>query len=76
MLIARSVLQYALTLEHLENTFYAEGLSKYNEKAFTDAGIDSSVRQRISEIGGHEKSHVSFRELTLPISVYFVLTLL
>lgn len=54
------VLQYALTLEHLENTFYSQALSQYDANAFTSAGFDSSVRDRIATIGSHESSHVEF----------------
>lgn len=59
------ILQYALTLEHLEATFYAEGLSQYSESDFTNAGFDSSVRDRVSRIGEDEKTHVSFLESAL-----------
>ena len=33
------ILNYALTLEHLEATFYAEGLKMYNSGAFDKAGL-------------------------------------
>ncbi|KAG9014769.1 hypothetical protein FRB94_010616 [Tulasnella sp. JGI-2019a] len=39
------VLQYALTLEHLENTFYKEALDKFDEDAFKSAGFDPIVRE-------------------------------
>lgn len=60
-----TILQYALTLEHLEDTFYRQALSKYDAKAFTDAGFDSSVRSRIATISGDEQSHVSFLSTAL-----------
>ncbi len=52
------VLQYALTLEHLEATFYREALATYDEQAFIDAGFQASVREYIVVIGEHEATHV------------------
>jgi len=54
------ILQYALTLEHLEDTFYRQGLSNFSASDFTDAGFDSSVRERISTISSDETTHVAF----------------
>jgi hypothetical protein len=52
------VLNYALTLEHLENAFYRDGLEEFDEDAFTEAGFDAAVRERLAEIGAHEQEHV------------------
>ncbi len=54
------ILNYALTLEHLEATFYRESLETYDDAAFRAAGYPDWVRQRFVEIGGHEKAHVDF----------------
>jgi len=51
------ILNYALTLEYLEATFYQEALSKYDESAFKAANAD---RQRFTEIAAQEAQHVSF----------------
>ncbi len=54
------ILQYALTLEHLENAFYKKGLESYDNHAFVQAGMPSWERGRLAQIGQHETSHVKF----------------
>lgn len=53
-----TILNYALTLEHLENAFYRDVLPSAD--AFKNAGYPEYVHQRFIEISGHEKSHVAF----------------
>lgn len=55
-----TILNYALTLEHLENTFYREGLAKYGEKDFADAGFDSTFYNNIKKVSKDESDHVGF----------------
>lgn len=68
------ILNYALTLEHLESFFYTEGLTNFEEGDFTedrsirDAGNDSndendddnevSIFARLEEVRDHEQAHV------------------
>ncbi|KAF1919337.1 ferritin-like domain-containing protein [Ampelomyces quisqualis] len=54
------ILNYALTLEHLENTFYREALAKYSVADFTNAGFDEETYNRVKTISKDEESHVSF----------------
>ena len=53
------LLQYALTLENLENTFYSEALKKFDAEAFTKAGLPAFARGRFEQIAAHEKQHVA-----------------
>ncbi|KAG0301739.1 hypothetical protein BGZ98_008080 [Dissophora globulifera] len=53
------ILNFALTLEHLEAAFYNEGYDRFDDKAFTDAGFDPKVRNRIGHIKDHENVHVT-----------------
>ncbi|KZP03177.1 hypothetical protein FIBSPDRAFT_965930 [Athelia psychrophila] len=39
-----TVLNFALTLEHLENAFYAGALKKFSAKDFTNAGLSAYAR--------------------------------
>lgn len=56
------VLQYALTLEHLEAAFYKEGLARYSPYDFKDADYPAPVPQRLAQIGAQEATHVTALE--------------
>jgi ferritin-like protein len=53
------VLNYALTLEHLEATFYRDGLAQFANQAFLDLDLQTSVRDYIARIGQDEADHVT-----------------
>ena len=59
------VLQFALTLEMLENHFYSEGLDKFDAAAFAAAGYPPWVRERFLQIQEHEATHVEFLSAAL-----------
>jgi len=59
------VLNFALTLEHLEATFYREGLEEFDVAAFEELGFQASVRDRLSDIADHEAAHVEALTATI-----------
>lgn len=52
------VLNYALTLEHLESAFYRDGLATIGVDGITALGFQASVFDSLSEIAAHEAAHV------------------
>jgi len=67
------VLNYALTLEHLENAFYREGLAEFADEELMDAdalsSFDESVRMMVPDhlatAGAHEAAHVDALSATV-----------
>lgn len=53
------VLNYALTLEHLEAAFYRDGLAMIGEAGITSLGFMPGVFDYLTEIGDHEAAHVT-----------------
>jgi hypothetical protein len=54
------ILNYALTLEHLEDTFYRDALAKYTMEDFKAAGYTEDVYNKIKTVSSDEATHVSF----------------
>jgi hypothetical protein len=52
------VLNFALTLEHLESAFYRDGLAEIGEEGITGLGFQTSVFENLNEIAAHEAAHV------------------
>lgn len=59
------ILQYALTLEHLENAFYKKALSMWDQKSFTDAGFSAALYDDLKYIAHDEEGHVTYLEAGL-----------
>lgn len=55
-----TILQFALTLEHLEAVFYKDAVHKFSEKDFVKAGHSKGVRQRAQVLAEDEAAHVTF----------------
>ena len=54
------VLNYALTLEHIEAAFYREGVEAFDGAAYEAIGFQAGVRDRISTIAADEADHVAY----------------
>lgn len=52
------VLNYALTLEHLEDKFYREGLANFTAAQFASAGYDSTFYSNLQRVSADETAHV------------------
>ncbi len=62
------ILNYALTLEHLEYAFYRDGLETLGEDAFSaddESDMPENIFERLSEIRDHEQAHVEFLTQTI-----------
>lgn len=54
------ILNYALTLEHLEDTFYRQAIGKFTQEDFVNAGASPKFLGNLKEISSDEETHVSF----------------
>ncbi|KAL7904472.1 ferritin-like domain-containing protein [Trichoderma velutinum] len=54
------ILNYALTLEHLEDTFYRQGLANFTQADFSKAGYDAAFYENVQQVSTDERDHVSF----------------
>lgn len=54
-----AVLNYALTLEHLEAAFYRDGLAAIGREGLTSWGFQDVVFDNLMAIGEHEAEHVA-----------------
>jgi hypothetical protein len=54
------ILNYALTLEHLENAFYHQGLKNFSQEDFLAAGFSKEFYTNLLIISSDEATHVDF----------------
>lgn len=54
------ILNYALTLEHLEDKFYRDGIAKFTQGDFIQAGFPDPFWDNLQEVSKDETTHVSF----------------
>jgi rubrerythrin len=52
------VLNYALTLEHLEYAFYRDGLEQFTDEDFGDSPFNRPISAFLIDIRDHEQAHV------------------
>ncbi|ETI29518.1 hypothetical protein G647_01971 [Cladophialophora carrionii CBS 160.54] len=55
-----TILQFALTLEHLENTFYREAFATFQLQDFLNVGFDEEFFLNLQFIAADESAHVDF----------------
>lgn len=53
------ILNFALTLEHLEATFYSQALANFTAADFAKAGY-TDVYEQIKQVSVDESTHVTF----------------
>ena len=54
-----SILNYALTLEHLEDNFYRGGLANFTQAQFATAGFDETFYSNLKQVSTDESTHVT-----------------
>ena len=52
------VLNYALTLEHLEYAFYRDGLEQFTDEEFGESPFNRPISEFLVDIRDHEQAHV------------------
>ncbi|KAF2401419.1 hypothetical protein EJ06DRAFT_509066 [Trichodelitschia bisporula] len=53
------ILQFALTLEHLESTFYQQGFAKFPDSDFAALGLSPDQITGLKQVGMTEQTHVT-----------------
>lgn len=58
----RTILNFALTLEHLEDAFYKLELRRFSDRDFRRSGFPAGAYEQLVQVGKHETEHVLFLE--------------
>lgn len=58
--IDADILQFALTLEHLENVFYKDALSRWSQEEFIAAGFSAQFYSDLKYVAHDEEGHVDY----------------
>ncbi|KAK0302927.1 hypothetical protein LTR82_017707 [Friedmanniomyces endolithicus] len=66
--IDTTVLQFALTLEHLENVFYKQALKNFSQEDFQKAGYSADYYNDLKYIAHDEEQHVLLLEGALTVA--------
>ena len=69
------ILNYALTLEHLENEFYRKGIANFTAGDFAKAGYGADFYENLKEIAYDEVTHIDFLTAALKglVHTFFLL---
>jgi hypothetical protein len=59
------ILQFALTLEHLEDNFYRDGFARFPDSDFAALGLTPEQILDLKQIGATESQHVGFLQSAL-----------
>ncbi len=59
------ILHYALTLEHVQDAFYRQGLANYSQYEFQNAGFPDPFYDDLKQMSAEESEHVQFLSDTL-----------
>lgn len=59
------ILNYALTIEYLQQAFYRRGLEEFKGNAFSSVGFAHLFRDNLIQIYSDKKTHIAFLTKTL-----------
>ncbi|KAI9710926.1 MAG: hypothetical protein M1820_002361 [Bogoriella megaspora] len=67
------IINYALTLEHLEAAFYRQAVANFTASDFVGAGYNETAYHNVQQIAADEAEHVDFLTsvLTCPINTFY-----
>ena len=60
LIVIVEILNFALTLEHLEDFFYRDAINNYTQQDFIDAGFADPFYDNLQKVSFDETTHVDF----------------